>query len=348
MNELKVNLLDGKDFIGQSVNYRKDGSTYFVKWSISPLKDTESNIIAYISFQKIVDKKVKLTNEKLLSSIVKNSNNLILVTDLNGVIVYTNETFNKTLGYSEDELIGKHTRVLKSNMQDEEFYKNMWRELLKYGTFNGVFESRKKDGTLFYDKKYITTIKDDTGSSIYYMSISSDISKQKQTEAELKKEVYIDSLTNIANKKKYNEIIKEKIENYKLNQKPFSLVLIDIDYFKSINDNYGHDMGDFVLKEFTKLISENIRDNDHFFRWGGEEFVLLIDKNIEETIEICEKLRMIIKKNNFQSIKLTASFGVSSFKNAEDKESFFSNTDKALYKAKNGGRDTVAYFIDEK
>ncbi len=348
LNELKRELIDGNDFIGQSVNYRKDGSSYNVKWSISPLKDKNNNTIAYISFQKIIDQKIKFENEKLLSSIVENSNNLILVTDLNGVIVYTNKTFNTTLGYGKDELTGKHSRILKSDMQDDEFYKTMWRTLLKNGSFSGVFESKKKDGTFFYDKKHITTIKDDNGSSIYYVSISQDISKQKKYEEDLKKEIYIDPLTNIFNRRKFDKTIDEKIEGYRLNQEIFSLVLIDIDHFKVINDKHGHEKGDFILKEFARLIRENIRDNDQFFRWGGEEFALIIDKNIDETIDICEKLKSIIKQHDFQSIKLTASFGVSYFKHSDNKKSLFAKTDKALYKAKHSGRDKVEALVDEK
>lgn len=133
LKELKQELKSGNNFIGQSVNYRKDGSSYYVLWSISPLKDKSGNIIAYISFQKVIDKSVKFNNDKLLSSIVENSGNLILVTDLNGIIVYTNKSLNTTLGYDEEELIGQHSRVLNSGKQDKDFYKNMWRELFLVG-----------------------------------------------------------------------------------------------------------------------------------------------------------------------------------------------------------------------
>lgn len=345
LNELKEDLQADKDFIGQSVNYRKDGSSYFVKWSISPLKDKDGITIAYISFQKMVEKKIKFENEKLLSSIVENSENLILVTDLNGIIVYTNDTFNKTLGYKEKELIGKHSKVLNSGKQDKSFYKNMWRSLLKYGHFKGVFESIKKDGTFFYDKKTIKTIKDNEGTSIYYVSVSRDISKQRKEEEELKKELYLDRLTQLFNRRKYDEIIDQKVENYELTNSQFCLVLIDIDYFKAINDNYGHDMGDFVLKEFAKILQENIRKSDLLFRWGGEEFALVVDNDIMKTYNLSEKLRNIIAKHSFQSIKVTASFGVSSIKKGFNKKTLFKNSDKALYKAKQAGRNKV--IIDE-
>jgi diguanylate cyclase (GGDEF)-like protein/PAS domain S-box-containing protein len=344
LQELKEDLQNDKDFIGQGINYKKDGTKYFVKWSISPLKDKNGKTIAYISYQKVLEKIVKFENEKLLSSIVQNSENLIIATDLNGIIVFTNEAFNNTLGYKQDELIGKHSRILKSGKQDKGFYKSMWRSLLRDGVFEGVFESKRKDGSLFYDKKYIKTLKDEDGNSIYYMSISTDISKQKRKEEELKKELYLDNLTNIFNRRKYEEIIDKKILNYKTNDEEFSLILIDIDHFKQINDNYGHDMGDYILKEFAKLIKNNIRDNDMLFRWGGEEFALIIDKKSSDSKILCEKLRLLISTNHFQSIKITASFGISSMLKAKDKKELFINSDKALYKAKNSGRDKVEIY----
>ncbi len=344
LKELKKDLLEGKDFIGQSVNYKKDGTSYYVKWSISPLTDKTGKTVAYISYQKVIDKKTKFENDRLLGSIVENSDNLILATDLSGIIVYVNEAFCKTLGYSKNELIGQHTRTLKSGKQDKEFYKNMWKSLLKDGEFKGVFESKRKDGTLFYDKKHIKTIKDENGESIYYVSISRDISKQKKQEDKLIKELYMDPLTKIFNRRKYDEIIDEKIKKYKTGNETFCLILIDIDHFKSINDNYGHDMGDFVLEEFAKIIDQNTRDDDLQFRWGGEEFALVINKSVKEVKKICEKLRITIVKHSFQSIKISASFGISCVCDAVDKKSLFLNSDKALYKAKQNGRNQVAIY----
>lgn len=344
LKELKKDLLVGKDFVGQSINYKKDGTSYYVKWSISPLKDQKGKIVAYISYQKVIDKKNSFEHEKLLGSIVENSINLVLVTDLNGIIVYSNKTFNNTLGYSENELIGQHTRVFKSGKQDQEFYKNMWNSLIKNGEFKGTFESKKKDGTLFYDKKHIKTLKDENGENIYYVSISRDISKQRKKEEKLKEELYIDPLTKVYNRRKYDEIIEEKIKNNHSKNEEFCLVLIDIDHFKSINDNFGHDMGDFVLEEFAMLMKRNIRSDDLFFRWGGEEFALVMDIGEKEVKNICEKLRLIITKHNFQSIKLSASFGVSSIYNANSSKELFQNSDKALYKAKQNGRDLVVIY----
>lgn len=343
LRELKGELLKGNDFVGQSVNYKKDGSSYIVKWSILPLKDKNANTIGYISFQKVIDKEINLKHEKLLSSIVSISTNLILVTDIEGIIVYTNDAFCKKLGYSKEELLGKHTRILKSGKQDNNFYKKMWRSILKTGKFSDIFISRKKDNTLFYDKKDISTLKDDEGNPVYYVSISRDITHDIQKQKTLEEQVFVDTLTTLYNRKKYNEIIEQKIKTFQSSEELFSLILIDIDFFKNINDTYGHDIGDYVLQEFSSLLKNNTRDDDVLFRWGGEEFAILVNKEIDEAYKLAKKLRESIAKHNFQSIKITASFGISQINTGVNKQLLFNKADHALYQAKQSGRDKVVY-----
>jgi len=344
LRELKKELIKGNHFTGQSINYKKDGNSYIVKWSISPIKDHLDQTIAYISFQKLIDRKVKVEQDKLLSNIVNLSKNLVLVTDLEGVIVYVNDSFSKKLGYKKDELIGNHTRLLKSGMHDDSFYKKMWNEILIKGKFSDIFISKKKDGSFFYDKKDINTIKDEEGEPVFYVSISSDISKQIKKEEFLKKEIYIDSLTNLYNRKKYDLILDEKIKQYKYNNLVFSLILIDIDHFKAINDNYGHDMGDYILKEFAKFVKNNIRSEDYFFRWGGEEFAILVDGDGDVCFSLSQKLRLDIASKRFQSIGITVSFGICQFSKKMSKEDLFTKADSALYKAKDEGRNQVVIY----
>lgn len=344
LSELKKSLQQDKNYVGQTINYKKSGISYYVKWSISPLKDQNNNTIGYISFQKVIDRKIDFNHEKLLSTVVDISKNLVLVSDIEGNIVYVNNSFCKKLGYDKDELVGQHTRVLKSGEQNSSFYQKMWRAILKKGTFSDVFISKKKDGSLFYDKKDINTIKDSNGDPLFYVSISHDITQQVKKEQKLQSEVFIDTLTNQYNRKKYEQVIGQKINKFQQDQKVFSLVLVDIDYFKSINDTYGHDMGDHVLKELALLIQNNIRQNDMLFRWGGEEFALLLDQNKNQAFQTAQKLKQTIKKYQFQSIHITASFGIAEVCNDIDSSTLFKNADKVLYTAKNSGRDCIKVF----
>lgn len=347
LKELKRELKKGNKFIGQTVNYKKNKTPYYVKWSIVPIKTEDEEILGYISFQKVIERKgLDIQHDKLLSSIVDISKNLILVTDLEGFIVYINNSFSEKLGYKKEELIGRHSRILKSDVQDQSFYKTMWHSILKTGKFSDIFISRKKDGTLFYDKKDISTIVDDEGNPLYYVSISRDITKQMEKEQKLKSQVFRDTLTKLYNRRKYNDVIREKIESFQKNGDIFSLILVDIDHFKKLNDTYGHDVGDLILKELAVLLQENIRSDDMVFRWGGEEFALIVHKPSSTAAIIAEKLRAVISETELGSTKITASFGVAEIAKDMDKQALFNKADKALYEAKEFGRNRVQISVD--
>ena len=169
----------------------------------------------------------------------------------------------------------------------------------------------------------------------------------RQTNNELKKsnknlsiKAYRDSLTKAYNR---NGLFKH-LEN---KNTLYTLTIIDIDKFKNINDTFGHDIGDSVLVELSSLIMNNIRDNDIFARWGGEEFLIVFDNNnLEVTQNICEELRKKIEKFNFSTVKnITASFGVSNLRaNSESFDDALKRADKALYEAKNGGRNRIYVY----
>ena len=347
LKELKRELQKGHNFVGQTTNYKKNKMPYFVKWSIVPIKDENEEILGYISFQKIIEKRgLELKQDKLLSSIVDISKNLILVTDLEGFIIYINHSFSEKLGYKKEELIGRHSRILKSDVQDKKFYRKMWQSILSKGKFSDTFVSRKKDGTLFYDKKDISTITDDDGNPLYYVSISRDITKQMEKEKELQTQVYTDTLTKLYNRRKYTEVVQQKLENFEKKGKVFSLILADIDHFKSVNDSYGHDKGDQLLREFAQLLEKNLRQDDYIFRWGGEEFAILVDTVGTSATLLANKIRKTVEETTLAELNITASFGVTEFQNGMDIEKLFNTVDQALYEAKQTGRNRVKTAVN--
>ncbi|XPV69369.1 MAG: ammonium transporter [Halarcobacter sp.] len=169
----------------------------------------------------------------------------------------------------------------------------------------------------------------------------------RQTNAELKKsnknlslKAYRDNLTKAFNRNGLLKFLETKDELY-------TLTIIDIDKFKNINDTFGHDVGDSVLKELSALVMKNIRESDMFVRWGGEEFIVIFDSdNLEDTQNICENLRKDIENFNFSIVKnITASFGVSGLKNNNDTfDEALKRADTALYEAKHNGRNRVYVY----
>ena len=165
-----------------------------------------------------------------------------------------------------------------------------------------------------------------------------------QATSELQKKISLDYLTKLYTRNKFEDLLDEQIQkfvNYQGNT--FSLLIIDIDNFKIINDSYGHLIGDKVLKEVAKILTLVARNSDIIARWGGEEFVIILpNTNIEQAAIAAEKLRSSIEKHIFKDIKnLTCSFGVAQFHNSDSKIDLFKRADEALYKAKSSGRNKV-------
>jgi len=159
----------------------------------------------------------------------------------------------------------------------------------------------------------------------------------------LKKNAYYDSLTDIGNRRSVDTWIKNEIKRCDERNSVFSIIYFDIDHFKRINDEHGHDVGDYVLKEFSSLVKGYIRTSDFFGRWGGEEFIIILtNQTLNESIQFSERLRTVIENHSFRYIDhVTASFGVSCFQPNDEPQTLVKRADQALYRAKNNGRNRV-------
>ena len=171
---------------------------------------------------------------------------------------------------------------------------------------------------------------------------------EKKKQADIHNLSIHDALTKIYNRHGVNEILNQKLEESKREKKDFSIIFFDIDFFKRVNDTYGHDMGDYVLVNIAKVVNSGIRASDIFARWGGEEFILFLpNTDIHASVEVAQKLRVSIQEHAFSHIdKITCSFGVTAFQESDDKVSFLKRADKLLYQAKESGRNCVVSDLD--
>ena len=170
-----------------------------------------------------------------------------------------------------------------------------------------------------------------------------EIFERRKVEAELEYQASIDPLTSIINRRKFNETLTYELKREERYKNGLSLIICDLDRFKSINDEFGHDGGDQALIAFTRLISNAIRKSDVFARWGGEEFVILLPgTELEEAMKIASKLRLITEASMIPHVgRITTSFGVSEFQPGDSEESLIKRADMALFKAKENGRNRV-------
>lgn len=276
-------------------------------------------------------------------NIIDSSSNMVLVVDKNS-IQDVNQIFFKYFDkYKTLEEFKKEHSSISDFFVEEEGY--VQRETEGRNWLECVIKNPKNNQVkIIYDaKEYYFTVgvsfisKEDG----HYSAIFSDITKEKLYQQELEHTNITDPLTKIKNRYYYNVQIKKESSNANRYFYPLSLVIFDIDHFKKINDSCGHDIGDAVLIEYTKLISSHLRDGDIFCRIGGEEFAFILPYvSKSDAYRIADKVRAKVEAHK-KIFAVTMSFGVTEYMKGEDLEVTFKRADKALYEAKNAGRNKV-------
>ena len=306
-------------------------------------------IVFFVNFFNIYNKNLDLHNKSIHQTLLENIPKGIMLTNQFGVIEYVNKYFEKITLYSQKDVLGKNANVLKSGHHTKKFYEKLWNKIQNEGFYNGEVLNRKKNGEIYPQRVSITALYN-KGEISSYIAIFSDISEEKEVLVKLKKQKKVfeekaqtDYLTKIYNRSKFDNILEYEYKKFQRYNEAFCLIFLDIDYFKRINDEFGHDVGDNVLVELSSLISQNIRRSDTFARWGGEEFVILLSQtHINTANGFANKLREIIKEYLFKKVEhLTVSMGVVEFNEKYTLEEFIKTADTALYLAKENGRDRV-------
>jgi GGDEF domain-containing protein len=331
------------DFVEDSkrvLEISNNGFDFFIyKWLTITL--ITIMIIAVIVGNYIHEKNDK--QRMYYKNIIDSSSNIVVVVDKNSIIE-VNKTFFKYFNkYSTLEEFKKEHKSISGFFVEKDGYvhKNMggvnWIEYVMQNPKDNQIKILI-GSNLYYFTVGISLISPKDG---HYSAIFSDITKEKLYQKELEHTNITDPLTKIRNRYYYNQQIKQGSSNANHYFYPLSLIVFDIDYFKKINDSYGHDIGDDVLVEYTKLISSHLRDGDIFCRIGGEEFTLILPyTDRASAYKVAEKLRVAVKEHK-KIVPITMSFGVVEYAKGEDLEFLFKRADEALYDAKEGGRDKV-------
>jgi len=258
------------------------------------------------------------------------------------LIKYASQAFLKRTGYTKDEIYGQTHRILRSPKVDEKIYTTLKKKLQEDFHWEGEFLNVDKDGNEYWVFAVIEALLSKTGQIIGYQAISEDITDKKMVKFLSETDV----LTQIYNRRKIEVILDYSIKQLNRNKENLSILLIDIDNFKSVNDLHGHEMGYIVLQKFAQIIKDSVRQNDSFGRWGGEEFVVVLSAtNQEGAMIVSEKIRTNLEKHIFPDVGIkTCSIGLYEVTPNDDLKSAISNADKAMYEAKISGKNkTVVY-----
>lgn len=315
------------------------------------------NLIRDITDRKTIEKIIKRNEEKfklasdkinVLSQAIEQSPASIVITDLTGRIEYVNKKFTEITGYSKEEAIEKNPRMLKSDYHSKEDYEKLWRSVLNGQEWRGEFQNKKKDGEFYWESAIISPIFNSEGEIEKIIAVKEDISERKRLENALKKQARTDGLTGLSNRRYFVEAVENELIRNKRYPKECAFLMLDIDHFKMVNDNFGHAIGDIALKKIADVFIETVRKTDILGRIGGEEFgILLVETNFENAIEIAERLRINVENiklfdDKGVQVNLTISIGITKYTRERNSiEELMISSDRALYKAKNEGRNRV-------
>jgi diguanylate cyclase (GGDEF)-like protein/PAS domain S-box-containing protein len=355
---LKKLLLNTQHVLNRTIHQRKDGSFYHVQSYIHTLE--YHNKPAYVIFDtdisQIVDLEIK---HKKQSNILEHIHDSVIATDIYGNITNWNNGSKNLFGYEADEIIGKSIKKLYSQENTQTIDELLSTLDIQHRLSIEAFMN-KKDGTKIICDMSLSTLKNGHNSIDGYVGYVQDVTKQKETQEllreqtkKLKHQAHHDMLTDLPNRTLFKDRLHQSIIISKRNSEKFALLFIDLDQFKKINDSLGHHIGDEVLIEVAKRLTNAIREEDTLARLGGDEFTIILKdvKNIQSASTVAQKIIEIIKEPiliSSHTLYISSSIGISMYPDdSTNDDNLIKYADAAMYKAKDEGRDNYQFYSSE-
>ncbi|WP_404376088.1 diguanylate cyclase [Vreelandella aquamarina] len=341
INSLRQALKNRTFWEGSTINYRKSGEAYVVNWSISPVFDENNLLTHFLSIQQDITSRIEADRGRnALLKALDQANDPVLITDSRETIVFVNTAFEKLTGYCKEEVLGRTPRFLNSGEQDAKFYRDLWHALKNRLPFQARFVNRRKDGSRYYVEQSIAPVLNEQGNCTHFISTSWQVDDIVEREKVLYAMATEDKLTGLLTRRAGDEALTRAYHRYLEEHCPLSVIICDIDHFKAVNDTYGHLIGDRIIEQVAKVLREQTRPDDLVIRWGGEEFLVVINAPILTATNLAERLRKAVFSLKDEDVgRLTLSLGVAELLPEESVEQLLGRADGALYRAKRNGRN---------
>ena len=302
-----------------------------------------------------ISERKRLETDLRIAAIAFESQEPMVITDANGVIQRINTAFTKCTGYTAEEVVGRTPRLLKSGRHDAEFYRVMWESIHRTGTWQGEIWDRRKNGEIYPKWLTVSAVKGGNGVVTHYVGAHLDITERKAAEEKIQQLAFHDSLTCLPNRLLLLDRLQHALASNARSGRGGALLFIDLDNFKTLNDTLGHVMGDLLLQRVAERLVSCVREGDTVARFGGDEFVVMLEdlsdqifQAAEQTEEIGEKILAALNQpyqlaaHEFRS---SASIGAAVFnEGTHAAEELLQQADIAMYQAKRAGRNALRFF----
>ena len=314
----------------------KDNERHYLK--VLPI--TVENAVKYHEKEKLY---------KMLSHAIMDIKDSVYFTDLDDKIIYVNDAFCRTYGYEKEEILGRDGAILWHLNSGTEYKQSLFPKAIK-GGIKGEFLHKKQDGSFFPVLISRNLIKDDRKKELAIAGVVRDITERKLIEQQFQSLAHYDTLTSLPNRAFLMERLSQALIQARWSNNILALLFLDLDRFKTINDTFGHDTGDQMLKEVSQRLLGCVRDSDTVGRMGGDEFLIILPKitKVQDATIIAQRVNESLSEPFLLSgheCTIGASIGISQFpSDGKDAETLFKNADVAMYKAKEAGMNTYQFY----
>jgi diguanylate cyclase (GGDEF)-like protein/PAS domain S-box-containing protein len=348
------------DKLGPTVNeewitFADDGHTELLETTKTPMFNAEDQVIGVLGLGHNITKRKQAEVELGIAAIAFESQEGMLVTDANNIILRVNRAFTTITGYTAEDVNGQTPSLLNSGRQNKHFYADMWESINHTGAWYGEIWNRRKNGEVYPEYLTITSVKNAAGITTNYVATMTDITSSKAASDEIKNLAFYDPLTHLPNRRLFFDRLYQGLAASGRSGHRGAILFLDLDHFKTLNDTLGHDIGDLLLQQVAERLTGSVREGDTVARLGGDEFVVLLEDLSEHEAEaaaqtevIGDKILTALNINyqlNSHEYHSTPSIGATLFYDHEvGVEALLKQADIAMYEAKESGRNSLRFF----
>lgn len=350
----------------------KDGSLIWTEVTSRIALNPENGHLEGYGVARDISERLQIEQQvRQLSQAVQQSPASIVITSPAGDITYVNPKFTEVTGYTYEEALGKNPRILKTEITPPEVYTDLWQTLSSGKVWRGEFCNRKKNGELYWEFASISPILDRNGAVTSYVAVKEDITERKEKDlalqaaneqlsrqlveiqslqAALREQAIRDPLTGLYNRRYLYETLGQEFARLRRKSQPLSILMLDFDHFKNLNDRHGHAAGDAILQKLADLLLCQTRKGDTVCRYGGEEILIAMPNTPLEQAQ--QRAAELVEKISSQNIafeghwlSITVSIGVAAFpQHGETIDEVIRAADQAMYHSKVAGRNRATVY----